>query len=176
MQVLEEALTLWTGPVLDEFRGEEWASGEIARLTKIHAGAVDDYGDELISACRATDAVALLEGQISRYPYRDRSRGVLIRALALAGRQADALRAFQTYRSLLVDELGPEPSPEVIRTERRVATGWNGLESEPDTPGPADAVVIPLPAGLAHRVAFVGRAEPEQATLARAWQVDDRSI
>ena len=160
---LRHALTLWTGPVLDEFRSEEWASGETARLTEIHAGAVDDYGDELIAARRAADAVALLEGQIARYPYRDRSRGALIRALALAGRQADALRAFQTYRSLLVDELGTEPSPEVIRTERRVATGWNGLESEPETPGGVDAVVIPLPPGLAHRVAFVGRAAEQEA-------------
>jgi DNA-binding SARP family transcriptional activator/tetratricopeptide (TPR) repeat protein len=158
IRALGDALTLWAGPVLDEFSGEQWASGETARLTEIHAGAVEDYGEELISACRATDAVALLEGQIARYPYRDRSRGILIRALALAGRQADALRAFQTYRSLLVDELGTEPSPEVVRTERRVASGWNGLGSEPEPSGLADAVVFPLPAGLAHRVAFVGRA------------------
>ena len=118
---LEQALRLWTGPVLEEFQGEEWARGEIARLTEIHAASVDDYVDQLISAHRETDAIASAEGQIGHYPYRDRSRGLLIRALALAGRQADALRAFQTYRSLLVEEFGTEPSPEVVRTERRVA-------------------------------------------------------
>jgi DNA-binding SARP family transcriptional activator len=127
---LEQALTLWTGPVLEEFQGEEWARGETARLTEIHAASVDDYVDQLISAHRATDAIAAAEGQIGQYPYRDRSRGLLIRALALAGRQADALRAFQTYRSLLVEEFGTEPSPEVVRIERRVATGWNGVDAD----------------------------------------------
>ncbi|HEX4778309.1 MAG TPA: BTAD domain-containing putative transcriptional regulator, partial [Acidimicrobiia bacterium] len=163
LDALEHALSAWGGPVLDEFAGEEWARGEIARLTEIHAGAVDDYGEELISARRAADAVALLEGQIARHPYRDRSRGLSIRALALAGRQVDALRAFQTYRSLLVEEVGTEPSPDVVRIERRVATGWDGIDSEPDAPPPPELVDIPLPAALAHRVAFVGRAAEHAA-------------
>jgi DNA-binding SARP family transcriptional activator/tetratricopeptide (TPR) repeat protein len=154
---LEQALTLWTGPVLEEFQGEEWARGETARLTEIHAASVDNYVDQLISAHRATDAIAAAESQIGQYPYRDRSRGLLIRALALAGRQVDALRAFQTYRSLLVEEFGTEPSPEVVRIERRVATGWNGVDTAPEASAPVGAVDIPLPTHLAHRVAFVGR-------------------
>jgi len=154
---LEQALALWTGPVLEEFQGEEWARGETARLTEIHAATVDDYVDQLIAARRETDAIAVAEGQIGRYPYRDRSRGLLIRALALAGRQADALRAFQAYRSLLVEEFGTEPSPEVVRTERRVATGWNGVDADREHSTPIGALDIPLPATLAHRVAFVGR-------------------
>jgi len=121
---------LWTGPVLEEFQIEEWARAETARLSEIHAAGVDDYVEQLISAQRATDAIAAAEGQIGQPPYRDRSRGLLIRALALAGRQAEALRAFQTYRSLLVEEFGTEPSSEVVRTERRVATGWNGIGPE----------------------------------------------
>jgi DNA-binding SARP family transcriptional activator/tetratricopeptide (TPR) repeat protein len=159
---LEQALTLWTGPVLEEFQGEEWASSETARLTEIHAASVDDFLDQLISAHRTTDAIAAAEGQIGQYPYRDRSRGLLIRALALAGRQADALRAFQTYRSLLVEEFGTEPSPEVVRTERRVATGWIGVDAAPEASAPVGAVDIPLPASLAHRVAFVGRSTEQE--------------
>ena len=159
---LERALALWTGPVLEEFQGEEWARGEAARLTEIHAASVDDYVDQLIAAHRETDAIAAAEGQIGRYPYRDRSRGLLIRALALAGRQADALRAFQAYRSLLVDELGTEPSPEVVRIERRVATGWNGVEADPEQATPIGATVVPLPADLIHRVAFVGRSGEQE--------------
>ena len=42
---LEQALELWTGPALEEFQGEEWARGEAARLTEIHAACVDDYID-----------------------------------------------------------------------------------------------------------------------------------
>jgi len=157
MGALRRALAMWTGPVLEEFCGEDWAAGEIARLSEIHAGAVDDYAEEMISAGRASESVALLESQIGQYPYRDRSRGLLIRALAAGGRQADGLRAFQAYRQLLVEELGTEPSPDVARIERRVATGWDGTESGPGASGPADAVVIPLPAGMAQGISFVGR-------------------
>jgi DNA-binding SARP family transcriptional activator/tetratricopeptide (TPR) repeat protein len=159
---LEHALALWTGPVLEEFQGEEWSRGETARLTEIHAASVDDYIDRLISAHRETDAIAAAEGQIGRYPYRDRSRGLLIRALALAGRQADALRAFQAYRSLLVEELGTEPSPEVVRTERRVATGWNGVDTDREDPTPIREMDLPMPANLAHPAAFVGRSVEQE--------------
>ncbi len=155
---LQQALQLWTGPALDEFVGEEWAAGEIARLTEIHAGTVDDYAEELIGERRAADAVAVLQAHVAQYPYRDRSRALLIRSLASCGRQADALRAFQDYRSLLVEELGTEPSPEVVRTERRVATGWDGSDSGPSQAATTtDAVIVPPPPELAHRADFIGR-------------------
>lgn len=160
VRALAAALDEWHGPALEEFAGEEWAQGEIARLTEIHAGTVDDLAASLIEARRAADAVALLEGQIGRHAYRDSAHGLMIRALAAAGRQADALRAFQRYRSVLIDEVGTEPSPDVVRIERRVATGWNGVESR-EEPRAADdgAVELPLPGELATNVAFVGRAE-----------------
>ena len=162
MRALERALALWTGPALEEFSGEEWADGEIARLTELHAGTVDDYAEELISARRSADAVAVLEAQVARHPYRDSSRGLLIRALASAGRQADALRAFQQYRSLLIEELGTEPSPDVVRIERRVATSWDGIDTDTDSirrrPRRSTRVTVPLPSALAHEARFVGRA------------------
>ena len=141
---------MWTGPALEEFRGEEWADGEIARLTEIHAGTVDDLADELIAARRSADAVALLERQIADHPYRDRSRGLLIRGLASGGRQGDALRAFQHYRSLLIDELGTEPSagrrPHRAAGRHRVgrrrratgpqASAGTGRPPTPETPRP----------------------------------------
>ena len=169
VRALQQALKLWTGPALDEFVGEQWAAGEIARLTEIHAGTVDDYAEALIAEQRAADSVAVLQGHVAQYPYRDRSRALLIRSLASAGRQADALRAFQDYRSLLVEELGTEPSPEVVRTERRVATGWDGAESGPSQAMTTDAVIVPLPPELAQRGDFIGRVA-ERDLLAPSWR------
>jgi DNA-binding SARP family transcriptional activator/tetratricopeptide (TPR) repeat protein len=175
VRALQLALDQWSGPALEEFSGEEWADGEIARLTEIHAATADDLAESLIETRRPADAVALLEAQIARYPYRDRPRGLLIRALASAGRQADALRAFQQYRSVLIDEFGTDPSPDVVRIERRVATGWDGVESAPspattsatpDTGDANDRVDLPLPSALARAATFVGRAD-ELETLGR---------
>ena len=45
VRALQHALDLWNGPALEEFVGEEWADGEIARLTEIHAGTADDLAD-----------------------------------------------------------------------------------------------------------------------------------
>jgi DNA-binding SARP family transcriptional activator/tetratricopeptide (TPR) repeat protein len=162
----DRAVSIWGGAALEEFEGEDWARGEIARLTEIHGGAVDELADELISAQRPAEAIALLESQIARYPYRDRSRGLLIRALALAGRQADALRVFQTYRSVLADELGTEPSPAVVRIERRVATGWDGVSSATATDDTRGAGLFPLPGSLARNDRFVGRSAEREALLA----------
>jgi len=166
VSALERAVGVWGGSVLEEFEGEDWARGEIARLTELHGAAVDDLADELISSQRQADAIALLESQIARYPYRDRSRGLLIRALALAGRQADALRAFQNYHSVLAEELGTVPSPGVVRIERRVATGWDGVSSVTDTDEPRHAGRFPLPGSLSRNDRFLGRSAQRQALLA----------
>jgi tetratricopeptide (TPR) repeat protein len=117
---------------------------------------VDDLADELIAAQRSAEAVALLERQIADHPYRDRSRGLLIRGLASGGRQGDALRAFQDYRSLLIDELGTEPSADVVRIERRVATGWDGVVRASGPQASAGTLDLPPPRLLAP-ARFVGR-------------------
>ena len=173
---LEKALTLWVGPVLEEFQGEEWARSESARLTEIHAASMDDYIEQMLSAHRATDAIAAAEVQVGQYPYRDRPRGLLIRAFALTGRQADALRAFQSYRTLLIEEFGTEPSPEVIRIEGRVATGWNGVDTPSAVWAPVSAVDIPLPANFAHRVAFVGRSSEREVLRSQLALVEESGL
>jgi hypothetical protein len=63
--------------------------------------------------------VAALEARVARHPYRDSSRGLLTRSAPSS-----------SYRSLLIEELGTEPSPDVVRIERRVATGSDGIETD----------------------------------------------
>ena len=129
LPALERALELWIGPPYDEFADEEWAIGEAARLTELHAAATEDYAAELMAAHRWSDAIATLFEHITRHPLRDRARGLLLRALAGAGRQTEALRAYQDYRSMLADEFGTAPSSEVRCIEQRIAAGWDGSET-----------------------------------------------
>ena len=159
LSALRHALDLWTGPFLEEFAGERWADAEIARLTEVHAGTVDDFAETLISATRSSEAVAVLERQTGDYPYRDRSWGLLIQALGASGRRGDALRAYRRYRDLLRDELGTDPSPYVVRIERRVATGWMGLASEPADSVAVETFAIPLPGSFARGVKLFGRGD-----------------
>jgi len=149
---------------------------ETARLTEIHAATVDDYVDGLLAARRDTEAIAALEVHIGRHPYRHRDRGLLIRALALSGRRADALRAFPDYRSLLIEEFGTEPSPEVLRIERRVATGWGGVDDDREDPAPTGELTIPVPADLAHPVAFVGRSAEQEVLRSQLARVTESGL
>ena len=70
LSALEQALTLWTGPFSRSSRGRVGQG----RDRPNHRNPRRERGrlvDELISAHRATDAIAAAEGQIGHYPYRD---------------------------------------------------------------------------------------------------------
>ena len=72
---------------------------------------------------RSAEVIAAMEHHIAAYPLRDQPRGLLMQALAGAGRQAEALAAYRTYRAYLAAEVGTEPSPEVQGIGRRIAAG-----------------------------------------------------
>jgi DNA-binding SARP family transcriptional activator len=161
LRSLERAVALWRGPAFEEFAHEEWAAGAAARLDEMWAAAIEDHAEALVEAHRWSHAVAELTDHIALHPLRDRPRGLLMRALAGDGRQADALRAYHEYRQFLADEVATEPSAAVQRLERRIAGGWTGM---PVLAAPGGVHRAPTPAGLPAALAiarqgpFVGRA------------------
>ena len=74
----------------------------------------------ILEAGEATSAITMLEPLIATYPFRDRPRGLPMRALADAGRRTDAVREFKTYRHLLAEEVGTEPSPFLLVLDRAI--------------------------------------------------------
>jgi DNA-binding SARP family transcriptional activator len=108
---LREALELWRGPPLSDFTFEKFAETEIARLEELRSAAVEDRIEADLESGRASELVGELEGLVKQSPLRERLRGHQMLALYRAGRQAEALRAYQEARRALVDELGIEPSP-----------------------------------------------------------------
>ena len=65
-------------------------------------------------------------------PLRERPRSLLMRALYESGRKAEALRAFQEFRKVLVDDIGLDPSPDLVELDRAIASG----SLAPSTPKP----------------------------------------
>jgi DNA-binding SARP family transcriptional activator len=156
---LRRALDRWCGVALDEFRDEAWASGEASRLAEVHAAAVEDLAAVLIDRGRSNEAISMLEPHLRSNELRDRPRGLLMRALAAAGRPTEALRSYQGYRSLLGERAGTEPSDDLRRIEQRIATGWDGIEGDQsDEPRPrSHGSASPVPAPLAASKPMVGR-------------------
>ena len=120
---LERAREMWSGPPYGEFADEPWAEVEVRRLSEMHTAAIEELVVILLDAGEDAAAMVELVPLINEQPYRDRPRALLMRALTQAGRTTEALRQFQTYRSVLCDDIGTEPSAALIELDRTIATG-----------------------------------------------------
>jgi DNA-binding SARP family transcriptional activator len=114
----EEALALWRGvPELPDGRR---GTSEKTRWIEGHAALVEDRLDALLATGRAAEVIGDLEAAVADAPLRERRWGQLMLALYRAGRQGEALSAYQRARSLLADELGVDPGPELRRLEAAI--------------------------------------------------------
>jgi DNA-binding SARP family transcriptional activator/class 3 adenylate cyclase len=108
---LRLAFDLWRGPPLADFTFEPFAETEIARLEELRLAAIEERIQIELDSGRSAELVAELEGIVREHPLRERPRGQLMLALYRAGRQAEALQAYQDARRTMVEELGIEPTP-----------------------------------------------------------------
>jgi DNA-binding SARP family transcriptional activator/streptogramin lyase len=130
-----EALALWRGPPLADVTFESFARNEVDRLAEERLDTLMDWIDCELALGRHDQLVAELETLVGEHPLRERLRAQLMLALYRAGRQADALAAYQDARRTLVDELGLEPGGELQAVERAILTHDAALEA-PARPTP----------------------------------------
>ncbi|MEV2224954.1 BTAD domain-containing putative transcriptional regulator [Nocardia vinacea] len=111
LAALREAESLWRGPALTELLELRFAADAAVRLDESRLGAAEHrLGLEVAVGNDVLDEVRALA---EAHPLTERIQGLLIRALYAAGRQVDALAAFERTRDRLGDELGIDPSPEL---------------------------------------------------------------
>ncbi|MDS0132881.1 MULTISPECIES: BTAD domain-containing putative transcriptional regulator [unclassified Amycolatopsis] len=142
-EVLGDALALWRGPAFTDLADAPFAAPQATRLEELRADAVDDHAEARLALGQAEDVLTGLRETVAAQPLRERPRAQLVRALAAAGRPADALAAFEDARRTLADELGADPGPELAEAHLAV------LRGETEKP-----VLPALPAQL---TSFVGR-------------------
>ena len=128
-RVLDEALSLWRGPVL----GDVALSGSLATaagtLEDLRVAARADRAQAELALGRAAELVPELEALAGERPLHERIAGQLMQALYASGRQADALAVYERVRARLAEELGVVPSPELQEIHLSVLQGG--------PPGPA---------------------------------------
>jgi DNA-binding SARP family transcriptional activator len=132
---LRDALALWRGPPLEEFAFEEFARGEITRLEELRLTLLEERFDADIEAGQAGAVVGELETLVGEHPLRERFREQLMLALYRAGRQAEALEAFQQGRRVLVEGLGIDPSPRLQQLHAAILR--QEIDLEPARAAPA---------------------------------------
>ncbi len=128
-ELLGSALSLWRGPALADFIYEPFAQTEIARLEELRLQAREERIEAELALGRHAELVAELDPLVEEHPLRERPRALLMLALYRSGRQADALEVYRAKRTLLLEELGLEPGPELRELERRILVQDQSLDA-----------------------------------------------
>lgn len=126
--LLGQALSLWRGPPLDEFRREPFVAQAARRLADLHLSVLGQRIEAELDQGRHDEVIAELEALVEREPLREQPRRQLMLALYRAGRQADALERYRAFRRSLVEDLGIEPSPALQELERAILRHDRSLE------------------------------------------------
>jgi DNA-binding SARP family transcriptional activator len=112
---LREALALWRGAAMQDVGLHDSAAFDAAatRLERLHLTAMEDRFDAEVSLGHGVELVAELTDLVAANPLRERLAAALMRALAAAGRDTEALLVYQRTREAPADALGVDPSPEL---------------------------------------------------------------
>jgi DNA-binding SARP family transcriptional activator/tetratricopeptide (TPR) repeat protein len=145
---LTDALALW--------RGEPYADVDLdglvasrARLVEMRLAAFELLNEARLTLGDHLSLIADLERLTIDHPLREALWSQLIRAFDRAGRQGEALRAFQRMRSILAQELGIEPSGELRQLEQQILVG------EPDTPRTSPDVAAEIDSALRRVITII---------------------
>ncbi|MEV0622118.1 BTAD domain-containing putative transcriptional regulator [Nonomuraea sp. NPDC050404] len=119
-RLLGQALSLWRGPVLADVPPASPLRGEIAVLEEWRLQALEWRISADLELGRYVQLVPELQELTARHPLRENFWGHLVAALHGSGRRAEALSSYAKVRSLLVEELGMEPSAALQTLQRAI--------------------------------------------------------
>ncbi|MFI0164493.1 BTAD domain-containing putative transcriptional regulator [Streptomyces sp. NPDC017095] len=146
--LLTEALGLWRGPAYADFADHAFVRGVAQRLAEQRLSVLEEQAEARLAAGDHVLLAGELAGLVARHPLRERLRALQIRALYAAGRQGEALAAYDELRARLVTELGVEPGPGLAALHQAVLRQDPGLTPPPRT-APALGALPGTPAPMA---------------------------
>ncbi|MFD0594371.1 BTAD domain-containing putative transcriptional regulator [Catellatospora coxensis] len=132
LELLRTALGLWRGTAMDgiALQGSRTFDAAVSGLAERHLAVLGDRVDLEVRLGRGADLVSELTDLVARYPLREGLVAALMRALAEAGRGAEALTAYQQLSERLADELGVDPSAELSALHTALLRGEIGGRAE----------------------------------------------
>jgi YVTN family beta-propeller protein len=131
---LSAAMGLWRGEVLADLADFEFVAPIAARLTQLRQVALQSRIDADLALGRHSVVLAELDELVARHPLNEQMHAARILALYRTGRQSDALDAYGSLRSILRDELGIDPSPQLQELHREVLAQDPKLDWQPPPP------------------------------------------
>jgi DNA-binding SARP family transcriptional activator len=143
------ALSLWSGPALADLRFEPFARVDAERLEERRLAVLEDRVEADLQLGRHVALVAELEALVAEHPLRERLREDLMLALYRSGRRAEALEAYRSARSYLVEECGLEPGRQLQALHHAIL--HQDPRFDPETSAPASVLTTVGPADEAPR-------------------------
>lgn len=108
--LLESALSLWRGPALHGVLGGPLCRSALLELDERRLAAIE-ASVQVGVALGDSRVISELKKLVLLYPWQERFTELLMVSLYRAGRQVEAMDAYQQARTRLVEDLGLEPSP-----------------------------------------------------------------
>lgn len=132
VQLLREALLLWRGKAMQDvgLEGSAAFDAAVTRLDGLHLTAVEDRFDAEIGLGHGAELVPELTDLVAAHPLSERLVAALMRGLASAGRDTEALLVYERTREALADGLGVDPSPELADLHVALLRGEVGRRDE----------------------------------------------
>lgn len=118
--LLRRALGLWCGDPLDGAEPSGTVRAAAARLAEERLCAIEERIDVDLAIGRHCELTGELAELTARYPLREHLVALSMLALYRCGRQSDALRAYEVARTVLAEELGIDPGPDLSRRHRQI--------------------------------------------------------
>ncbi|MFD9036276.1 BTAD domain-containing putative transcriptional regulator [Streptomyces sp. NPDC059567] len=113
-----EALEVWRGPAFADFADESFTRAAVNRLEEERLVVHEEAAEARLAAGEHALLVGELAELVERHPLRERLRAVQVRALYRSGRQSEALAGYEELRVRLAEDLGLDPSPELVELQR----------------------------------------------------------
>jgi DNA-binding SARP family transcriptional activator len=152
--LLREAVALWRGEPLSGVPGQ-WAARTRDTWRQQYLDTVVAWAHAELMVGNPSPVVGPLTDLAGEYPLTESVAAALMRALAAAGRPADALERYTSTRQRLLDELGADPGAELQAVHQAVLRGDLERVALPSRP---QATPTRPPAQLPAAVsAFTGR-------------------
>jgi DNA-binding SARP family transcriptional activator len=143
-RALRQALDLWTGPPFADVRSGAHLAMETRRLEESRLCALDQRIEADLCLGRHRELLAELTVLTSRYRSHENLHAQFMLALHRSGRRGEALHVYQQLRTLLVTDLGLEPSARLRRLQHSILTA---TAETPGTPSQYDDLAAPAPSG-----------------------------
>lgn len=125
---LADAISLWRGRALDDLRELPIFETLGRRLDERRAHACEQRIELELEIGNHKTIIEEIHSLIDEYSTRESLYGYLMVALYRSGRAADALAAYDHIRSLLMDDLGVEPTPQLRSLQHAVLAHAPSLE------------------------------------------------